>query len=67
MYDMLKKIVAYYTRKHKNKKKSIFDYDLELLSIFENKILNLQKSHHTFKNSHFFKNHKKKSHIFEQL
>jgi hypothetical protein len=32
VYDVLRKLVFYYARKHKNFKKSIFGYDLKFLS-----------------------------------
>jgi hypothetical protein len=37
VHDVLKKFVAYYTRKHKKKFKSIFGYDLKLLSFLKTK------------------------------
>jgi len=46
VHDVLKKFVAYYTRKHKKKIKSIFGYDLKLLSFLKIKHQIYKKSPH---------------------
>jgi hypothetical protein len=63
---VLKKIVVYYTRKHKNVKIKI-GYDLKLLSFLMTKHWIFKESGH-FQKFIFIKNdEEKKCHVFRQL
>jgi len=59
VYDVLRKVITYYPRKHKKIKKH-FGYDLKLLSFLKTHV-KFSRNLHIFKNSYLFKNNFKKS------
>jgi hypothetical protein len=58
VHDAFKKIIVYYTRKHKNVKHWLW---LKLLSFLKMKHWIYKKSPYSFKNSYLFKNYEKKT------
>jgi hypothetical protein len=58
---VLRKVVVYHTKKHKNVKKK-FGYDLKLLSFKKNKTLNLQGIP-TLSKIHIYSKMMKKKHV----
>jgi hypothetical protein len=64
---VLRKVVFYYTRKHKNVEKIKTSYDLKLLSFLKMKHWIYKELRH-FQNSYLLENdEEKKCHLFEQL
>jgi len=56
---VLRKVVVYHTRKHKNVKINKNCCDLKLLSFKKKQNTEFTRNHDTFKNSYLFKNDEK--------